>query len=112
MAIPDTLSSATHLYLPLLLNVRGENERVRRVVLGVVILLVSGRMLLPPSTLLHVTVGCIDGSIGKVTLHSRAKFWPVIAEPIESTDTTGEGKPEGVIEKYQKIVNKADLSYL
>ena len=70
-------------------------------VLGVVTLLVSDRMLLPPSTLLHVTVGCIDGSIGKVTLHSRAKFWPVIAEPLESTDMTGEGKPEGVKENYK-----------
>ena len=65
-----------------------------------VVVLVSSRTLLPPSTLLHVTVGCIDGTIGEVTLHSRAKFWPVVAEPLESTDTTGEGKPEGVKEKY------------
>ena len=101
MAIPDSLSSATHLYLPLLLNVRGENERARRMVVGVVTLLPSGRLLLPPSTLLHVTMGCFDGSIGKFTLHSRAKFWPVIAEPLESTDMTGEGKPEGVKQKYQ-----------
>ena len=93
---------------------RGENERVRRVVLSVVALLVSGRTLVPPSTLLHVTEGSIDGSIGKVTLHSRVKFWPVVAEPLESTDITGEGKPEGVKENYKihvstKLIN---LSYL
>ena len=75
-------------------------------VLGVVVLLVSGRTLVPPSTLLHVTVGCIDGSIGKVTLHSRTKFWPVIVEPLESTDMTGEGESKGVEEIHNKFLTK------
>ena len=53
----------------------------------------------------------MDGSIRNVTLHSRAKFWPVVAEPLESTDTTGEGKPEGLKEIY-KINFSTKLIYL
>ena len=69
------LRSDIHRYRPLSLNVRGENEMVRIVVLDMVIALAITGAVLPPSSsiLTHVTLGVIDKAPSVVTVQVREK---------------------------------------
>ena len=92
----DMFKSTTHRYNPLSLNLSGLKGRVSAVVVGVVAVVVSGRVIFPPSSLTQLTLGLFTSSTAVVTLHLRKKFWPATLEPVVVIDTTGSGRAGGI----------------
>ena len=74
----------------------GVKGRVSTVVLGVVLVVGSGRVILPPTTLTHLMLGCVTSFASMVTLQMRERFCPASVKPAVVMDTTGSGRAEGV----------------
>ena len=64
---------------------------LRVVLVGVVLLVVSDSVILPPATLTQVTLGCTERAVTMMTEQISVNNWPASVEPAEVTVTSGAG---------------------
>ena len=78
-------------------------------VVGVVSIEVSGRAILPPTTLTHLMLGLVTSSSSMVTVQMREYFCPASVEPVVVMDTTGSGRAGGCLIEVLGVFNTCTL---
>ena len=79
------------------------------VFVGVVLLVLSSSVILPPVTLTQVTLRCTERAVTVVTWQISLKVWPASVEPTEVTDTSGAGSAEEKNNGLQLVVTNHEV---